>query len=195
LIEFNTGSDLFEGIFMVSPQLANDAIIGCQFLREYGVGIDFKKSSFCYAKNGEPREHLFHQKSGPQEETGDDTVLEDNRPHITPPLRPGLLPHSSYPTLPTPHKPSTVGCVPHPPSAVYANNRRKKSKASEFEDVAASSEFNMYEGNDSLLPGTSGDLTFNDGGRDIVEVESAIAASPRGGYINNNDDAANEMFV
>jgi hypothetical protein len=52
----------------------------------------------------------------------------------------------------------------------------------------------MYEGNNSLLPGTSGDLRFHDGERVSVEVESAIAASPRAGYINNNN-AANEMFV
>jgi hypothetical protein len=32
LVEFNVSSHMFEGVFMISPQLANDAISGCQVL-------------------------------------------------------------------------------------------------------------------------------------------------------------------
>jgi nitrate reductase gamma subunit len=32
LVEFTVSSDMFEGVFVISPQLANSAIIGCQFL-------------------------------------------------------------------------------------------------------------------------------------------------------------------
>jgi hypothetical protein len=34
LLEFSIGDDVFETTFMISAQLANDAIIGCQFLKE-----------------------------------------------------------------------------------------------------------------------------------------------------------------
>jgi hypothetical protein len=34
LIEFTVGNDLFEGVFMITPRLANEAIIGCQLLKE-----------------------------------------------------------------------------------------------------------------------------------------------------------------
>jgi hypothetical protein len=44
LIEFAMGYDLFESVFMVSSQLRNDTIIGCNFLVEYGISIDFSKS-------------------------------------------------------------------------------------------------------------------------------------------------------
>jgi hypothetical protein len=31
--------DIFEGVFMISPQLTSEAIIGCQLLKEYGINI------------------------------------------------------------------------------------------------------------------------------------------------------------
>jgi hypothetical protein len=40
LLEFTIGEDDFEGVFMISPQLANEAIIGCQLLKEYGTNIN-----------------------------------------------------------------------------------------------------------------------------------------------------------
>jgi hypothetical protein len=39
LIDFSVGSDAFESVFMVSSQLTNEAIIGCQYLKVYGVII------------------------------------------------------------------------------------------------------------------------------------------------------------
>jgi hypothetical protein len=37
LLEFSIGRDVFETILLISPQLNNDAIFGCQFLHEHGV--------------------------------------------------------------------------------------------------------------------------------------------------------------
>jgi hypothetical protein len=48
LIEFTVGNELFESVFMVSSQLTNEAIISCQFLKEYGVGINFDRGAFSY---------------------------------------------------------------------------------------------------------------------------------------------------
>jgi hypothetical protein len=46
MVEFTIGEGKFEGVFMVSPQLTNDVILGCQFLEEYTVSIDLKKGKF-----------------------------------------------------------------------------------------------------------------------------------------------------
>jgi hypothetical protein len=62
LIEFTVGEDRFVGVFMVTPQLANEAIKGCQLLKEYGISLNFAKESFSYAREGELREHLFSQR-------------------------------------------------------------------------------------------------------------------------------------
>ena len=59
LLEFTVGDDEFEGVFMVSPQLSNDAILGCQFLREFGIIIDFKHESIKYVRGDVGREHVF----------------------------------------------------------------------------------------------------------------------------------------
>jgi hypothetical protein len=32
LVQFTASSEMFEGVFIISPQIANDAITGCQFL-------------------------------------------------------------------------------------------------------------------------------------------------------------------
>jgi hypothetical protein len=45
LMEFATGNDLFESVFIISSQLTNEAIIGCQFLKEYGISINFGKGT------------------------------------------------------------------------------------------------------------------------------------------------------
>ena len=59
LVEFSIGQDVFETIFLVSPQLNNDAILGCQFLREHGVTIDFSSDMFSYVRDGETRQRTF----------------------------------------------------------------------------------------------------------------------------------------
>jgi hypothetical protein len=50
MIVYAIGSDLFENNFFISPQLINDAILGCQFFKEYGITLDFKRGSFTYFK-------------------------------------------------------------------------------------------------------------------------------------------------
>jgi hypothetical protein len=59
LIEFSIGRDVFETIVLVAPQLNNDAILGCQFLREHGVTINFRSEKFTYVRHGETREQPF----------------------------------------------------------------------------------------------------------------------------------------
>ena len=44
---------------MVSPRLSNDAILGCQFLKEFGIVIDFKHESINYVRGDVKREHAF----------------------------------------------------------------------------------------------------------------------------------------
>jgi hypothetical protein len=58
-IEFTVGTDQFENVFMVSSQLRNDAIIGCQFLKEYRICINFDKGAISYVRDGVLREHEF----------------------------------------------------------------------------------------------------------------------------------------
>jgi hypothetical protein len=58
-VEFTIGADRFEQVFMVSSQLKNDMIIGCQFLKEFGVCIDFYKGAISYVRHGVLKEHEF----------------------------------------------------------------------------------------------------------------------------------------
>jgi hypothetical protein len=64
LLEFSIGHDVFEAVFMISAQLANDAIIGCQFLKEYGFRINFDSETFTYVIEGTSREQTFAPKAG-----------------------------------------------------------------------------------------------------------------------------------
>jgi hypothetical protein len=61
-LEFTVGDDVFEEVFMVSPRLSNDAILGCQFLKEFGVTIDFKNESISYVRGEVMRHHEFTTK-------------------------------------------------------------------------------------------------------------------------------------
>jgi hypothetical protein len=72
LIEFTVGNDLFESVFMVSSQHTNEAIIGCQFLKEYGVGINVDRETFSYIRGAELREHSFVTKVGLKKVMSDD---------------------------------------------------------------------------------------------------------------------------
>jgi hypothetical protein len=72
LIEFTVDNDLFEGMFMITPRLANEAIISCQLLKEYSISPNFAKESFSYVREGKLREHLFNQPSGIQKATSND---------------------------------------------------------------------------------------------------------------------------
>jgi hypothetical protein len=44
---------------MISPQLANEAIIGCQLLKEYGINTNFERGSISYVKDGIFRQQKF----------------------------------------------------------------------------------------------------------------------------------------
>jgi hypothetical protein len=119
LIEFTVGKDLFESVFMIFSQLTNDAIIGCQFFREYGIVIDFHKGTFSYVPGTQLREHLFSSKDEPRNVRRKDQSETENLSPLNNPSRvqgPPPLPvcESNIPTRtvnscsnPTPHH--TVG--------------------------------------------------------------------------------------
>jgi hypothetical protein len=64
MLEFTIGRDLFEVNFFISTQLVNNAILGCQFMKERGISLSFERGSFMYFKGGYAKEHLFHQPTG-----------------------------------------------------------------------------------------------------------------------------------
>jgi hypothetical protein len=66
------GTDLFEGVFMVSSQLRNDAIIGCQFFKEYGICINLSKGSISYVRDDVVIEQAFVTKARLQSVKGND---------------------------------------------------------------------------------------------------------------------------
>jgi hypothetical protein len=72
LIEFTVGNDLFESVFLISSQLTNEAIIGCQLLKEYGISINFGRGTFSYVRGGVLREYTFAAQDKLQEVAGDD---------------------------------------------------------------------------------------------------------------------------
>jgi hypothetical protein len=47
-LDFSVGSDAFESVFVVSSHLTNEETIGCQFLKEYGVSMNFDKGTLSY---------------------------------------------------------------------------------------------------------------------------------------------------
>jgi hypothetical protein len=62
LIEFTMEDDFFECIFLISSQLKNEAIIGCQFLKEYGICIDFCREIISYVRGDVKKELAFVNK-------------------------------------------------------------------------------------------------------------------------------------
>jgi hypothetical protein len=71
-VEFTVGNDQFECVFMVSSELRGDAIIGCQFMREHGMCIDFSRGLISYVKGDELKMHKFVTKVGIQSSTNSD---------------------------------------------------------------------------------------------------------------------------
>jgi hypothetical protein len=61
-------------IFLVSPQLNDDSILGCQFLREHGVSINFGSEMFEYVRNGVTRARAFAPKAKLQSVCSNDNV-------------------------------------------------------------------------------------------------------------------------
>jgi hypothetical protein len=47
---------------MASSQLANDTIIGCQLLKEYGVTINFGRGNVSYVREGIYKQLDFEQR-------------------------------------------------------------------------------------------------------------------------------------
>jgi hypothetical protein len=155
LVEFEIGEELFEGVFLISPQLINSAIIGCQFLKEYGITINFERESISYSRDGSIKEHRFSQQPGCQEVRSDDRT--SGRNPVCPPS-PGQKPftQSADSNSPTPstvgqyscevHTPRPVGAQsysPHPRQTVEAGSgvsveRRSVNRSSGFEDDEAS---------------------------------------------------------
>jgi hypothetical protein len=72
LIEFTMENDLFESVFLISFQLKNDAIIGCQFLKEYGICINFSKGSVSYVRGDVMKEHAFVNRDSVQSARSND---------------------------------------------------------------------------------------------------------------------------
>jgi hypothetical protein len=71
-VEFTVGTDHFESVFMVTSELRNDAIVGCQFLNKHGLCIDFSKGTISYVRGDKLKEHKFVTKVGVQSLPNDD---------------------------------------------------------------------------------------------------------------------------
>jgi hypothetical protein len=67
MIAFTIGTKMFESNFFISPQLVNDAILGCQFMQDYGINLNFKRGSFTSFRDNEVQEHMFYQTAGTAE--------------------------------------------------------------------------------------------------------------------------------
>jgi hypothetical protein len=61
LLGFKLEDDEFEGVFIISPQLNNEVIIGCQILKEYGIEIHFRKGTIGYTRGCIYKQIRFEQ--------------------------------------------------------------------------------------------------------------------------------------
>jgi hypothetical protein len=115
LIEFSIGRDVFETIVFVSSQLNNDAILGCQFLRESGVTINFGSETFTYVRHGETREQKFAPRAPLQGACCNDNG-EVPEPNDTRYRLPGQRPYNSSADCNTPPSPSRAAdsCTAYP---------------------------------------------------------------------------------
>jgi hypothetical protein len=59
LIEFNIEDEDFEVVFLVAPQLNCDVILGCNFLKEYGIQLCFDTERINYVRQGEVKSFRF----------------------------------------------------------------------------------------------------------------------------------------
>jgi hypothetical protein len=112
LVEFTIGRDIFGGVFMISPQLTSEAVIGCQLLKEYGINISFERGCISYARVGCFREQIFDQEQG-QEVRSDGRSSEEipicnTSPASQRPYHPTADHHYRNPSSEIPsHQPST----------------------------------------------------------------------------------------
>lgn len=59
LTEFNIGEEIFEAVFLVAPQLNCDVILGCSFLKEYGIQLCFDSGRIEYVRQGQIKSFKF----------------------------------------------------------------------------------------------------------------------------------------
>ncbi|PNF31892.1 hypothetical protein B7P43_G07950, partial [Cryptotermes secundus] len=59
LLEFTIGEELFEAVFLVAPQLNSDVILGCNFMKEHEVQLNFGSGILEYKRRGQIRSHRF----------------------------------------------------------------------------------------------------------------------------------------
>jgi hypothetical protein len=53
LMEFTIEGEEFEAVFLVAPQLNCDIILGCNFLKEYGIQLCFDTGRMEYVRQGQ----------------------------------------------------------------------------------------------------------------------------------------------
>jgi hypothetical protein len=53
LAEFSINEEKFEAVFLVAPQLNCDVILGCQFLKKYGIQLCFDLETVEYVRQGQ----------------------------------------------------------------------------------------------------------------------------------------------
>jgi hypothetical protein len=77
LTEFTIGKEMFEAVFMVAPQLNCDVILGCNFLKEYGIQLCFDTERIEYARDGQTKCFQFemlNDKTNKEVQTNEVTV-------------------------------------------------------------------------------------------------------------------------
>jgi hypothetical protein len=107
LIEFRIGEDKFESVFLITPQLTSGAIIGCQFLKEYEIAINFARSKFSYVRDGIVKECSFSQRRRTQ--TCSDRNSKGKVPDHKPTPPPDQQPHTAELNLSIPLQSGRLG--------------------------------------------------------------------------------------
>jgi hypothetical protein len=172
---------------MISSQLTNVAIIGCQFLREYGIVIDFHKGTFSYVRGTELREHLFTSKgesrdvrSKDQRETENPSLLNNlSRGH-----RPKTPPADCESNIPT--RAANSCSDPNPYHTVRAGSLRYKERGEEVWNIPLNEKTQCrsdegeekLEDNGSLYNGTESDRFIDK----LMNKSNSTPSSPRVGF-------------
>jgi hypothetical protein len=186
LIEFTVGNDLFEGLFMITPRLANEAIIGCQLLKEYGISLNFAKETFSYAREGELRENLFIQRSEIQKAPSNDrSVVEDPfRKHPTSRDQgPCKQPADGNSRIFNRHQTETAG-----------SNRGKLKEAGSPEIIGADNRSSKEKGDSTLARGAKSDLIYE--GRRVESGDvAALTISQCTSYLREDVVSQQELAI
>jgi hypothetical protein len=186
LIEFTIGNDLFEGVFMITPQLNNEAIIGCNLLKEYGFNINFARESFSYIREGELREHLFSQRPGLQKVQSDDRSLAEDpfRKHPTPRVQRHFpKPADGQPEIPIPQQAETAGRLV-----------REVKETGSLKFTGADSRDIEGRGDSTLGKGAESDLTYENRRVESNDV-AALAISRSDGYFCKDATSQQNLVV